>query len=86
MYFLERIEATDQRRESMPRGRVIAFMTSSTTEWFRRPFQAMQAAVCITQRRTSSCVRSTRATVSMASAVPAAEVIAREEVFGIASP
>ena len=74
VYFFDRIDATDQRRESRRSGRVIAFITSSTTEWFRRPFHAMQPRACATQRRTSSCARSTRATVSM---VPVRRVIGR---------
>ena len=84
--FFDRIEATDHLFESMPSGRVIAFITSSTAEWFSRPFQAMQPRAPATTRRTSSTERSTRAIVSIASAVPAADVMAREDVFGITSP
>ena len=84
--FLDRMEATERRWDSIPNGRVRAFITSSTGEWLIRPFQAMQPPAASTVRRISSGARSTRASTSIASAVPAAEVIAREEVLGIVSP
>ena len=84
--FFDRIEETESRSETMPSGRVTAFITSSMGEWLSRPFQTMHPPTSETTRRTSPASRSTRASTSIASAVPAGEVMAREAALGMVSP
>ena len=50
------------------------------------PPQAMQPPQVSTTRRICASSRSTGASIAMVSAVPAAEVIAREDVLGIVRP
>ena len=84
--FFDRIEATICSGVSMAKGRSTEIRTSSAGErlaWpphTRQPFSAATIS-CISSEPTS-----TLASTSIVSAVPAGEVIARDDVFGMVRP
>ena len=84
--FFDRIEATIWPGESIASGRSTEIRMSSAGDRSAAPPQARQPCVA----RTICCSRasgsSTSASTSIVSAVPAGEVIARDEVFGHSSP
>jgi hypothetical protein len=81
--FFDMIEAAICSAVSMPSGRSTEIITSLAGERFTRPAQTMHPPQHSTTVRISSALRSTRARTSIVSAVPAGEVMAREDVLGI---
>ena len=81
--FFDMIEATICSRVSIDSGRSTEIRISSAGDRLTWPPQTRQPWQAFTTSRISSTPRSTRASTSMVSAVPAGEVMAREEVFGI---
>ncbi|MCY1554893.1 hypothetical protein D9M68_915040 [compost metagenome] len=84
--FFDRMEATICPGESMDSGRSTEISTSSAGERCAVPPQARQplcARTISVRRSNGNC---TVANTSMVSAVPAGEVMAREEVLGNTSP
>ena len=71
---------------SISSRRPIRTKTSSAGLKDMAPPQAMQPPTVSTTRRTDAASRFTGASVSMVSAVPAGEVIARDEVLGMIMP
>jgi hypothetical protein len=84
--FLDRTEATSCPSLSRSSGRSTRMRMSSAGLSRTEPPQTMQAPVRSTVRRIAAMSRSTGASTSIVSAVPAGEVIARDEVLGIVSP
>src|SRR3989338_5802789 len=84
--FLESIEAISCESGSRRRIRSIRISLSSAGARPREPPHARQAPFSFTILCNSEEEKSTRESVSITSAVPAAEVIAREEVLGITIP
>ena len=84
--FFDRMEATSCSRVSMASGRSTEIRMSSAGDSRTWPPQTRQPLAS----RTSACMRSigtsTFASTSMVSAVPAGEVMARDEVLGIGRP
>src|SRR3989344_1832893 len=84
--FLEIIDAINWASGSTLRSLSTLINLSSAGAKPRDPPQAKQAFVFFTTDFNSSRDKSTFATVSITSAVPEADVMAREEVFGITMP
>ena len=84
--FLDRMEATICPGESMDNGRSTEISTSSAGERWAVPPQARQPRWSRTMSRSCSSGSSTFASTSMVSAVPAGDVMARDEVLGHSMP
>ena len=84
--FFDMIEATICSRVSRLSGRSTEMRMSSAGDRFTCPPQTRQPWQAPTTSFIASTSRSTRASTSMVSAVPAGDVIAREEVFGMVRP
>ena len=84
--FFDMIEATICSRVSRLSGRSTEIRMSSAGDRLTCPPQTRQPWQAATISFICSTPTSTRASTSMVSAVPAGEVIAREEVFGMVSP
>jgi hypothetical protein len=84
--FFDRMEATICPGESIASGRSTAISTSSAGDRSAVPPQARQPPLSRTICASRSKGSSTCASTSIVSAVPAGEVIAREEVLGISMP
>ena len=84
--FFDRIDATIWPGESMPSGRSTEIRMSSAGDRSALPPQARQPLVSRTIFCRRSTGSSTSASISIVSAVPAGEVIARDEVFGHSMP
>ncbi len=84
--FLERIEATSCPGESMESGRSTEIRISSTGANLAVPPHARQPRCCWTISCSLRGSRSTFASTSMVSAVPAGDVMARLDVLGISMP
>ena len=80
------MEATICSGVSIPSGRSTEIRMSSAGDRLTLPPQTTQPPQRSTTARIAASSRSTRAKTSMVSAVPAGEVIARDEVFGISRP
>ncbi len=80
------MEATICSRVSRLSGRSTEIRMSSAGDRLTWPPQTRQPWQAVTTSFIASTPRSTRASTSMVSAVPAGEVMAREEVFGIIRP
>jgi len=80
------MEATIWPGESMDSGRSTEISTSSAGDRSAVPPQARQALWRRTMAVSSSTGSSTRAITSMVSAVPAGDVMARDEVLGNTRP
>ena len=80
------IEATICSRVSRLSGRSTEIRISSAGDRLTWPPQTKQPRQAATTSLISSTLRSTRASTSMVSAVPAGEVIARDEVLGMVRP
>ena len=83
--FFDMIEATICSRVSRLSGRSTEIRISSAGDRLTWPPQIRQPLHAATMAFISSTPTSTRASTSIVSAVPAGEVIAREDVFGIVS-
>ena len=81
--FFDMIEATICSRVSSASGRSTEIRMSSVGDRLTCPPHTRQPWQALTTSRMSLTPRSTRARTSIVSAVPAGEVIARDEVFGI---
>ena len=84
--FFDRIEATICSGVSIASGRSTEISTSSAGDRLAWPPHTRQPFSAATISRISSGPTSTRASTSIVSAVPAGEVMARDEVLGILSP
>ena len=84
--FLDRMDATICPGESMESGRSTEMSTSSAGESCAVPPQARHPRCSRTMLCNCSSGSSTLASTSMVSAVPAGEVMAREEVLGHSMP
>jgi hypothetical protein len=84
--FLDSTEATSCPSVSSSSGRSTRIRMSSAGLRPRAPPQAMQPPSRSTTRRSAGRSSVTGAQVSIVSAVPAGEVMAREEVFGMVRP
>lgn len=84
--FLDRTEATSWPSLSRSSGRSTRMRMSSAGLSRTEPPQTMQPPVRSTTRRMLGTSRFTGASTSIVSAVPAGEVMAREEVLGIVRP
>ena len=84
--FFDRIEATICSRVSRLSGRSTEIRMSSAGDRFTWPPQITQPLQAATMDFISSAPTLTRASTSIVSAVPAGEVIAREDVFGMVRP
>ncbi len=84
--FFDRIDATICPCESNPSGRSTEISVSSAGARRAVPPQAMQPRCLRTMSCSAFIGSSTRASTSIVSAVPAGEVIARLDVFGISMP
>ncbi len=84
--FFDMIEATICSRVSRQSGRSTEMRMSSAGDRLTCPPQTRQPRHAATTSFISSTDTSTRASTSMVSAVPAGEVIAREDVFGMVRP
>ena len=84
--FFERMDATIWPGESIDSGRSTAISTSSAGDRSLVPPQARQPRWVRTMLLSCSNCSSTCASTSMVSAVPAGDVMAREEVFGHSMP
>ena len=80
------MEATICPGESMDSGRSTEMSTSSAGDRSAVPPQLRQPRCCLTISVMRSNGNSTLASTSMVSAVPAGEVIARDEVLGNTRP
>ncbi|MPN53523.1 hypothetical protein SDC9_201187 [bioreactor metagenome] len=80
--FFDRMEATICPGESIDSGRSTEISTSSAGDRWAVPPQARQARCSRTISARTSIGSSTLANTSMVSAVPAGDVMARDEVFG----
>lgn len=84
--FLDSTDATNWPSLSMSRGRSTRMRMSSAGLNRIEPPHAMQAPSFSTTVRMASRVRSTGASISIVSAVPGGDVIARDDFFGITRP
>ena len=84
--FFDRMEATICPGESIDSGRSTAISTSSAGDSSLVPPQARQPRCSWTISSSRANGNSTLASTSMVSAVPAGEVIARDEVLGQSMP
>lgn len=84
--FLDRTEATICPSLSISMARSTLISRSSTGLSEIAPPHTKQPCSCLTTSRIFSMERATVVMVSMVSAVPAGEVMAREEVLGMVSP
>ncbi len=84
--FFDNTEATNCASLSRSRARSTRIKRSSTGLRWMAPPQTMHPPSRSTTRRIASRSRSTRVSVSIVSAVPAGDVIARDDVFGIHTP
>ena len=84
--FFDRMEATICPGESIDSGRSTEISTSSAGDRLAVPPQARQPRCSRTISPRRSIGSSTSASTSMVSAVPAGEVIARDEVLGQSMP
>ena len=84
--FLDSTEATSWPSPSRSSALSMRINRSSAGLRFIAPPQARQASVSLTTRRISFSPSLTLVSASMVSAVPAGEVMAREEVLGITKP
>ncbi|MNN03672.1 hypothetical protein D3C81_1163710 [compost metagenome] len=84
--FFDRMDATICASLSSSSARATWISTSSAGLSDRAPPQTREAPVAATTSRTRPALSATGVSTSIMSAVPAGEVIAREDVFGIIRP